>query len=258
MQGQHQQGGLHFPSTITHILWECKGNISISKGVCTSKHNHLLAVVMQWQDQDQPEGLYLQAQSLTGCRKAIARSASGGRSALCKNSHLHTVGRQWQDQHQQGGYNHLLAVVRQWQDQHQHGGLHFASTITYNLWEGNGKISISKRVCTFPAQSLTSCGKAMERSASTRGSAICNHNHLLPVGRPCQDQQGSIHLASTITYILWEDNGRINISKEVCTLQAQSLTRCGKAMGRSALARESALCKHNHLLAAVGQWEDQH
>jgi hypothetical protein len=40
-------------------------------------------------------------------------------------------------------------------------GLHFASTITYILWEGNSRISVSKRVCTLQAQSLTRCGKAM-------------------------------------------------------------------------------------------------
>ena len=67
-------------------------------------------------------------------------------------------------------------------------GLHFASTITYILWEGKGRINISKGVCTLQAQSLTACGKAMSGSASARGSALCKHNHLLPVGRQWQDQ----------------------------------------------------------------------
>src|SRR6266436_2042514 len=156
----------------------------------------------------------------------MAGSASARGSALCK-------------------HNHLLALRRQWQDQHQQGDLHFASTITYKLWEGNGKISISKGVCTLQAQSLTGCGKAMARLASARGSALYKHNHLQPVGRQWQDQhqQGDLHFASTITYILWEGNGRISISKGICTLQAQSLTSCGKAMAASASARGSALCK---------------
>ena len=124
----------------------------------------------------------LRAHSLTYCGKEIAGSASARESALCK-------------------HNHLLPVGGQWQNQHQQEGLHFASTITYFLWEGNGRISISKRVCTLQAQSLTFCGKAMVASASARG---------------------------------------------ICSLQAQSLTPCGKAMAASASARESALCKHNH------------
>src|SRR6202044_2465903 len=180
-------------------------------------------------------------QSLTNCRKAMAGSTSARGSALCKHNHLHTVRGQWQDQHQQGG-------------------LHFASTITYSLWEGNVRVSISKGVCTLQAQSLTSCGKAMAGSASARGSALYKHNHLQPVGRQWQDQhqQGGLHFASTITYILWEGNGRISISKGVCTLPAQSLTRCGKAMAGSASARGSALCKHNHLQPVGRQWQDQH
>jgi len=159
----------------------------------------------------------------------MAGSASARGSALCK-------------------YNHLQAVERQWQDQHQQGCLHFASTITYILWEGNGRISISKGVCTLQAQSLTFCGKAMAGSASARGSALCKHNHLLSVGRQWQDQhqqeglhfastityflwkgngsicisKGDLQFASTITYSLWEGNGSISISKGVCTLQAQS------------------------------------
>src|SRR5882724_3770799 len=139
-------------------------------------------------------------------------------------------------------------------------GLHFASTITYRLWEGNGRISISKRFSNLQAQSLTPCGKAMAGSASARGSAFYKHNHLHTVGRQWQDQhqQGGQQFTSTIAYSLWESNGRVSISKGVCTLQAQSLTYCGKAMAGSASARGSALCKHNHLLAVGRQWEDQH
>ena len=207
-QDQYRRGGLHFASIVTYLLWEDNGRISISKGVCT-----------------------LQAQSLTCCGKVIAGSASVRGSALCKHNHLHPVRMQWQNQHQQGG-------------------LHFASTITYRLWECNDSISISKGVCTLPAQSLTPCGNTMAASASAKGSTLCKHNHLQAVRRQCQHQhqQGGLHFEGTITYILWEDNGRISISKEVCTLQAQSLTYCGKAIAGSASARGSALCKHNHLL----------
>jgi hypothetical protein len=183
----------------------------------------------------------LQAQSLTICGKIIAGLASARGSALCK-------------------HNHLLPIGRQWQDQYQRGGLHFASIVTYLLWEDNGRISISKGVCTLQAQSLTYCGKAMAGSASTRRSALCKNNHLLPVGRQWQDQhqQEGLYFTSTITYLLWEDNGRISISKGVCTLQAQSLTRCGKAMAGSASARGSVLCKHNHSPSVRRQWQDQH
>ena len=44
-------------------------------------------------------------------------------------------------------------------------------------------ISISKGVCTLQAQSLTYCEKGMAGSASARRSALCKHNHLLPVRR---------------------------------------------------------------------------
>src|ERR1700727_150080 len=109
-----------------------------------------------------------------------------------------------------GKHNHLQTVGRQWQDQHQQVSQHFASTITYKLWEGNGRISISKGACTWQAQSLTNCRKAMAGSASAGESALCKHNHLQPVGKQWQDQhqQGGLHLASTITYTLWEGNGR--------------------------------------------------
>ena len=141
----------------------------------------------------------------------MAASASVRESALCK-------------------HNHLLAVGRQWQ--HQQVDLHFASTITYILWEGNG--SISKWICTLQAPSLTFCEKAMAGSASVRRSALCKHNHLHTVRRQWQDQH----------------------QQGVCTLQAQSLTRCGKAMARINISKSgSALCKHNHLLPVRRQWQ---
>ena len=150
----------------------------------------------------------------------MAGSASARGSVLCKHNHLLPVRRQWQDEHQQRGlHNHLLPVGRQWQHQHQQGSLHLTSIITYNLWEGNGRISISKRVCTLQAQSLTICGKTIAGLASARGSALCKHNHLLSIERQWQHQhqRGGLHFASTITYLLW-GNGRISISKRVCTL----------------------------------------
>jgi hypothetical protein len=143
-------------------------------------------------------------------------------------------------------------------NQHQQVGLHFASTITYSLWEGNG--SISKWICTLQAQSLTYCGKAMAGSTSASGSALCKQKHLHAVRRQWQDQyqQVGLHFANTITYWLWEGNGRISINKWVCTLQAPSLTYCGKAMAGSASASGSALCKHHHLHSVRRQWQDQH
>ena len=47
------------------------------------------------------------------------------------------------------------------------------------------------------------------------------------------------------------------ISKGVCSLQAQSLTICGKAMAGSGSARGSTPCKHNHLLAMGRPWQNQ-
>jgi hypothetical protein len=141
-------------------------------------------------------------------------SISKNGSALCKHNHLQTVGKQWQDQDEQGGPQ-------------------FAYPITYILWEGNDRIRISKGVCTLQAQSLTPCEKAMAGSGSARGSTLCKHSHLHPVGRQWHDQD----------------------QQTVCTLQAQSLMSCGKAVAAS--ARGSVLCKHCHLLAVVRQWQDE-
>ena len=133
-------------------------------GSSLQRQNHLHAMGRQRKDEHQQGVCTLHAQSLTPCKEAMARSGSARGCALCKHNHLHTVGKQWQDQDQQEG-------------------LHFASTITYSLWEGNGKIRISKGVCTVQAKSLTCCGKAMAGSGSARGSALCEHNHLQAVGR---------------------------------------------------------------------------
>src|SRR6202050_4416361 len=184
----------------------------------------------------------MQAPSLTCCGKAKAARESARRSALCK-------------------HHHLLAVGRQRQQEDQQGGLHYVSTITYLLWEGKGSKRISKEVCTMQVPSLTLCGKAKAARGSARRSALCQHHHLLPVGRQRQqeDQKGGPHYASTITYILWEGKGSKRISKEVCTMQASSLTPCGKAKAARGSARRCALCKHHHLLP-VGrqrQQEDQ-
>src|SRR6204780_5426400 len=178
----------------------------------------------------------MQAPSLTSCGKAKAARGSARRSALCKHHHLHTVGRQRQQEDQQRG-------------------LHYASTITYFLWEGKGSKRISKEACTMQAPSLTSCGNAKAARGSARRSALCKHHHFLPVGKQRQqeDQQGGLHYASTITYILWEGKGSKRISKEVCTMQATSLTSCGKAKAARGSARRSALCKHHHLLPVIMQ-----
>src|ERR1700685_3873927 len=130
----------------------------------------------------------MQAPSLTPCGKAEAAGGSARRSALCKHHHLQAVG-------------------------------------------GKDSKRISKEVCTMQAPSLTVCGKAKAARGSARRSALCKHHHLLSVGRQRQqeDQQGGPHYASTITYCLWEGKGSKRISKEVRTMQAPSLTVCGKA-----------------------------
>jgi len=72
-QGQDQQVGLPFASTITYFLWEGKSRDGISEGVYT-----------------------LQAQSPTGCGKAKAGMGSVRGSALCKHNHIQPVRRQRQ------------------------------------------------------------------------------------------------------------------------------------------------------------------
>ena len=152
--------------------------------------------------------------------------------------------------------NHLHPVGKQEQQWHQQGSLHFVSTITYNLWEGNGGITISKGICTLQAQALTSCEKEIAASTSAWESACCNHLHTV------------------------RRQAHISIRKGVFTLQPQSLTRCGKAgqdqhqqeglhfpstityclceaRSPSAWAWKSALCKHNHL-HAVGRQRQHH
>jgi hypothetical protein len=69
-------------------------------------------------------------------------------------------------------HNHLHAVGRQRQKQHKQRDLQFASTITYTLWEGKGRNSIRKGICSFQAQSLTHCGKGKGRNSINKG--ICS------------------------------------------------------------------------------------
>ena len=204
-QRRHQQGGLDFASPITYRLWEGKGSNNISKEVWT-----------------------LQTQSLTGCGKAKVATTSASRSGLCKPNHLQSVGSQ------------------RWQ-QHQQTRLDFASPITYSLWEAKGGNIISKEVLTLQAQSLTRCGKAEVATTSARRSRLCKPNHLHAVGsqRRQQHQQGGLDFASPITYMLWEGKGVNNISKEVWTLQAQSLTRCWKAKVATTSAWEKVIQYHH-------------
>ena len=169
-QKQHKQGHLQFASTITYTLWEGKGRNSISRSICSCKHNHLHTVGRQRQKQHKHGHLQfpstityslwegkgrnsiskvicsLQAQSLTSCGKAKAETAKARSSAVCKHNHSHTVGKQRQKEHKQGH-------------------LQYASTITYRLWEGKGRNSISKVICSLQAQSLTPCGKAKAETA---------------------------------------------------------------------------------------------
>jgi hypothetical protein len=103
---------------------------------------------------------------------------------------------------------------RQKQKQHKQRDLQFASTITYTLWEGKGRNSISKWICSLQAQSLTICGKAKAETAYAKGSAVCKHNYLHTVGRQRQKQhkKRDLRFASTITYFLWEHQGRNSVS----------------------------------------------
>ena len=88
----------------------------------------------------------------------------------------------------------------------------------------------------------------MVASTSTKRYSICKHKHLqaAKIQRE-QYQQGGLDFASPITYLLWEGKGGNNINKEVWTLQAQSLTSCGKEKVATTSARRSGLCKPNHL-----------
>ena len=121
--------------------------------------------------------------------------------------------------------NHLQSVRRQKWQQNQQGCLDFASP------------------------SLTRYGKAKVATTSTRRSGLCKPNHIHTVGRQRwqQHQQGGLDFASPITYNLWKGKGGNNISKDVWTLQAKSLTLCGKAKVATTSASRSALCKPNHL-----------
>jgi hypothetical protein len=56
-------------------------------------------------------------------------------------------------------------MERQRQKQDKQMDLQFASTITYPLWEGKGRNSISKWICSLQAQSLTYCEKAKAETA---------------------------------------------------------------------------------------------
>ena len=122
------------------------------------------------------------------------------------------------------------------------------------LWEGKSGNNISKEVLTLQAQSLTGCGKVKVAIASARRSGLCKPNHLHTVGRQMwqQHQQRGPDFASPITYFLWEGKGGNNISKEVWTLQAQSLTICGKAKVATTSACEKVIqYQHDYWYVAI-------
>jgi hypothetical protein len=84
------------------MLWEGKGGISISKRSALCKHNHLLPVIRQWQDQHQQEGLHFASTITYTLQEGNGRISISKGSALGKHNHLQPVKRRWQDQHQQG------------------------------------------------------------------------------------------------------------------------------------------------------------
>src|SRR6266403_801447 len=100
----------------------------------------------------------------------------------------------------------------------------------------------------------------MVASTSEKMYSICKHKHsqTARIQNEQQHQQRGLDFTSPITYTLWEGKGGNNISKEVWTLQAQSLTGCGKAKVATTSARRSGLCKPNHLHAAGRQrWQQR-
>jgi hypothetical protein len=104
------------------------------------------------------------------------------------------------------------------------------------------------------AQSLTTCGKAKVATTSARRSGLCKPNHLHPVERQRwqQHQQGGLDFATPVTYRLWEGKGGNNISKQVWTFQAQSLTTCGKANVATTSACEKVIqYQHDYWYVAI-------
>ena len=233
----------------------------------------------------------MQAQSLTSCGKAKVATTSARRSGLCKPNHLQSVGRQRWQQHQQGGLDFPSPITyflwegkcgnniskEVWTLQAQSltnfGKANVATTSARRSGlckpnhlhsvasqRGNSGNNISNQVWTLQAQSLTSCRVAKVATTSARRSGLSKPNHLHPVGRQRwqQHQQADLDFAIPITYMLWEGKSSNNISKEVWTLQAQSLTYCGKAKAATTSARRSGLCKPNHLQAVGRQMWQQH
>ena len=99
----------------------------------------------------------------------------------------------------------------------------------------------------------------MVASTSTKRYSICKHKHLQTAKiQSKQHQQEGLDFTSPITYFLWECKDGNNISKEVWTLQAQSLTCCGKAKVATTSARRSGICKPNHLHPVGRKRRQQH
>jgi DNA polymerase III psi subunit len=109
-------------------------------------------------------------------------------------------------------------------------------------------------------QSLTCCGKAKVATTLARRSGLCKINHLHTGKRQKwqQHQQGGLDFVRPITYILCKGKSGNNISKEVWTLQDQSLTGCEKAKVMTTSARRLGLCKTNHLHTVKRQEWRQH
>jgi hypothetical protein len=133
--------------------------------------------------------------------------------------------------------DHVQAVVGRWEIPNQWVVLQLSSKITYFLWVGDGKYTVSGWFCNYPTRSRTSCGQAMGNIESMCASAAIQHDHVhavvgqweiqsqcgsatvqqdhvLSVGRRWERQSQCMirQLFNKITYKLWSGDGRYSVS----------------------------------------------
>ena len=125
-------------------------------------------------------------------------------------------------------------------------GLKSSNEVTYSLWEGNGRCSVSAWFCSHPERSRTSCGRAMGDTKSVHGSARTCYGQVIVGNRvsaqlggyPARSRTGCgwpkgdtqcvvLRPSSKITYTLWVAKGRYKVSAWFCDYPARSHTCCG-------------------------------
>jgi hypothetical protein len=134
-----------------------------------------------------------------------------------------------------------------------------STKITYQLWAGDGLDRVSRLLCNYRAVSRMRYRRAMGEMESVCGCAAIETYHVLSVGGRWERGSQCVILkpSSDITYLLWADNGRDEISGLLCSYLARSSTVCGRVMGETESVGSCAAIQRDHVLPVGKRCERQ-